>query len=262
VGGITEQHIKKIQPMQDGCIFVLLKETVVRLDKFISESSDISRKEIKQLIKKKSVYVNGELALKPEMKVEETDEVIAGGVRIFYRKYVYLIFNKPQGCVSATEDKHYKVVTDYVPEEYVHYNVFPAGRLDIDTEGLLILTNDGDFVHRITSPKKNVYKRYFAVLDKPAEEKDIEAFDAGMEFKDFTAKPARLEICDNPKEAYVQIAEGKFHQVKRMFERVGKTVTYLRRDSIGGLSIPDNLELGEMVEISKDEIFAKIFGEM
>ena len=148
-----------------------------------------------------------------------------------------------------------------MPEEYAHYNVFPAGRLDIDTEGLLILTNDGDFVHRITSPKKNVYKRYFAVLDKAVEEKDIEVFKAGMEFKDFTAKPAKLEICENPYEAYVEIAEGKFHQVKRMFERVGKTVTYLRRDSIGGLCMPDNLELGEMVEISNDEISSKIFGE-
>ena len=233
----------------------------MRLDKFISESSDISRKDIKQLIKKKSVYVNGELALKPEMKVNETDEVVVGGEQIFYKKYVYLVFNKPQGCVSATEDKHYKVVTDYVPEEYAHYNVFPAGRLDIDTEGLLILTNDGDFVHRITSPKKNVYKRYFAVLDKAVEEKDIEVFKAGMEFKDFTAKPAKLEICENPYEAYVEIAEGKFHQVKRMFERVGKTVTYLRRDSIGGLCMPDNLELGEMVEVSKDEISLKIFGK-
>ena len=234
----------------------------MRLDKFISESSDISRKEIKQLIKRKAVYVNGELALKPEIKVEETDEVVADGIRIFYKKYVYLIFNKPQGCVSATEDKHYKVVTDYVPEEYIHYNVFPAGRLDIDTEGLLILTNDGDFVHRITSPKKNVYKRYFAVLDKPAEEKDIDVFASGMEFKDFTAKPARLEICDNPSEAYVEIAEGKFHQVKRMFERVGKTVTYLRRDSIGGLCMPENLELGEMIEISKEELCEKIFCEV
>lgn len=233
----------------------------MRLDKFISESSDISRKEIKQLIKRKAVYVNGELALKPETKVEETDEVVADGIRVFYKKYVYLIFNKPQGCVSATEDKNYKVVTDYVPEEYIHYNVFPAGRLDIDTEGLLILTNDGDFVHRITSPKKNVYKRYFAVLDKPAEEKDIDVFASGMEFKDFTAKSARLEICDNPSEAYVEIAEGKFHQVKRMFERVGKTVTYLRRDSIGGLCMPENLELGEMIEISKEELCEKIFCE-
>ena len=233
----------------------------MRLDKFISESSEISRKDIKLLIKKKQVYVNGELALKSETKVEESDEVVVCGKRIAYKKYVYLIFNKPQGCVSATEDKHYKVVTDYVPEEYMHYNVFPAGRLDIDTEGLLILTNDGDFVHRITSPKKNVYKRYFAVLDKPVEEKDIDVFASGMEFKDFTAKPAKLEICENPTEAFVEIAEGKFHQVKRMFERVGKTVVYLRRDSIGGLCMPDELELGEMVEISKEQLSIKIFGE-
>ena len=232
----------------------------MRLDKFLSDSTDMSRKDIKQLIKKKAVTVNGEIITKPETQVGENDAVTVSGQTVSYRRFVYLLLNKPSGYVSATEDKKYPVVTDLVPEEYRHFDVFPAGRLDIDTEGLLILTNDGEFVHDITSPKKNVYKRYFARLDKPAEDTDISIFADGMEFKDFTAKPAKLEICDGNNEAYVEIAEGKFHQVKRMFERVGKTVVYLKRVSIGGLGLPDSLKLGEVKEIEYDELLNKIYG--
>lgn len=232
----------------------------MRLDKFLSVSTDMSRKDIKQLIKKKSVTVNGETAAKPETRVDVGDLVEVCGERVSYKQFVYLILNKPSGYVSATEDRTYPTVTELVPSEYTHFNVFPAGRLDIDTEGLLILTNDGDFVHNITSPKKNVYKRYFAKLDKPLDESDILAFASGMEFKDFTAKPSRLEICDNSYEAYVEIAEGKFHQVKRMFERVGKTVVYLKRVSIGNLVLSDELALGEVTEMEFDELSEKIFG--
>ncbi len=223
---------------------------------------DMSRKDIKQLIKKKAVMVNGDVAIKPEMQVDEADTVTVDGTVISYKQFVYLILNKPSGYVSATEDKHYPVVCDLIPQEYRHFGVFPAGRLDIDTEGLLILTTDGAFVHDITSPKKNVYKRYFARLDKPACASDVSEFASGMEFKDFTAKPARLEICDNPYEAYVEIAEGKFHQVKRMFERVGKTVVYLKRESIGNLVLPCDLKIGDMVEIDRDEMFGLIFKEV
>lgn len=232
----------------------------MRLDKFLSDSTDMSRKDIKQLIKKKAVTVNGNVITMPEIQVTESDTVTVNGQAVLYKRFVYLILNKPAGYVSATEDKKYPVVTDLVPEEYRHFDVFPAGRLDIDTEGLLILTNDGEFVHDITSPKKNVYKRYFARLDKPVEEADKDVFAGGMEFKDFTAKPARLEICDNPNEAFVEIAEGKFHQVKRMFERVGKTVVYLKRVSIGGLTLPQDLALGEVKEIDYKELTEKIYG--
>lgn len=232
----------------------------MRLDKFLSDSTDMSRKDIKQLIRKKAVTVNGSAITKPETQVEEKDTVTVNGQAVLYKRFIYLILNKPSGYVSATEDKKYPVVTDLVPEEYRHFDVFLAGRLDIDTEGLLILTNDGEFVHDITSPKKNVYKRYFARLDKPAEEADISVFADGMEFKDFTAKPAKLEICDDTTEAYVEIAEGKFHQVKRMFERVGKTVVYLKRVSIGGLTLPQDLALGEVKEIDCNELLEKIYG--
>ncbi len=233
----------------------------MRLDKYLSESAPLSRKDIKQLIKKKSITVNGETALRPEMQVNESDTIAVDGEIVSYTKYVYLMLNKPQGYISATEDKHYPVVTELVPEAYAHFNVFPVGRLDIDTEGLLLLTNDGAFDHAVTSPKKNVYKRYFARLDKAVESADIAAFAEGMPFKDFTAKPAKLEICEDACQAYVEIAEGKFHQVKRMFERVGKTVVYLKRVSIGNLTMPDDLDLGNVMELDKAELDEKLFGK-
>lgn len=233
----------------------------MRLDKFLSDCTDMSRKEIKELIKKKQVSVGGEIVTRPEIQVDENATVCVQGDEVSYRKFVYLVLNKPQGYVSATEDRDYPTVCDLVAEEYGHFGVFPAGRLDIDTEGLLILTNDGGFAHDIMSPKKNVYKRYFARLDKAVEDKDIEEFKKGMEFKDFTAKPARLEITDTPDEAYVEIAEGKFHQVKRMFERVGKTVTYLKRVSIGGLVLPDGLELGDVREMTREEMEKAVYNK-
>lgn len=231
---------------------------IVRIDKFLSESTPLSRKEIKRLIRKKCVTVNQEFVLRPEKQVSEADEIYVCGEKIEYTKYVYFVLNKPQGYISATEDKHYPVVTDLVPEEYRHYNVFPVGRLDIDTEGLLILTNDGAFDHEVTSPKKHVYKRYFTRLDKPVEENDIITFSEGMQFKEFFAKPARLEICDNPYEAYVEIAEGKYHQVKRMFERVGKTVVYLKRVAIGGFKLDDKMKPGDICKVSRGD-FDKLF---
>ncbi len=233
----------------------------MRLDKFLSDCTDMSRKEIKELIRKKQVTVEGEIVTRPEAQVNESSLIEVSGNAVSYKKFVYLVLNKPQGYVSATEDRDYPTVCDLVAEEYGHFNVFPAGRLDIDTEGLLILTNDGGFAHDIMSPKKNVYKRYFARLDKPVEEKDIEEFKAGMEFKDFTAKPALLEIAQNPNEAFVEIAEGKFHQVKRMFERVGKNVTYLKRVSIGGLVMPDNLDVGKVKEMTLEEIEKVIYNK-
>lgn len=226
----------------------------MRLDKYISESTPYSRKEIKTLIRKKEVSVNGVTALRPEEQVTENDEVYVSGERIEYIKYVYFMLNKPQGYISATEDRHYPVVTDLVPEEYAHYNVFPVGRLDIDTEGLLILTNDGALDHEVTSPKKHVYKRYFVRTDKKVEQDDIKKFAEGMRFKEFTAKPARLEICEDPHESYVEIAEGKYHQVKRMFERVGKTVVYLKRVSIGSLELREELKPGEICRLDRSEI--------
>lgn len=226
----------------------------MRLDRFISNCGFASRSEAKKLVKQGIVTVDGEIAKSADMSVAEDALVRVGGAELRYRKFVYLMLNKPAGYVSATEDKKYPVVTELAGEEYAHFNVFPVGRLDIDTEGLLILTNDGSLAHELTSPSKNIYKKYFARLDKPAELSDIEKFKKGMEFKDFTAKPAILEITDNPSEVYIQIAEGKYHQVKRMCERVGKTVTYLKRVSIGELELDMGLGLGEIRELTPGEL--------
>lgn len=226
----------------------------MRIDKYISGCGYASRKNVKKLIKQGLVFIDGEVCKKPEEQTDENSIVEVDGERLIYREFVYLMLNKPQGYVSAVYDKKYPVVTEFVPEEYAHFEVYPVGRLDIDTEGLLILTNDGQFAHEMTSPKKDVYKRYFAVLDKPMEEKDVEIFAGGMEFKEFTAKSAKLEITENPNEVYIEIAEGKFHQVKRMCERVGKTVTYLKRVAIGNLKLDKSLEKGEVRELTKDEL--------
>ena len=215
----------------------LLKELYMRIDKYISGCGYASRKDVKKLIKQGLVFIDGEVCKKPEEQTDENSIVEVDGERLIYREFVYLMLNKPQGCVSAVYDKKYPVVTEFVPEEYAHFEVYPVGRLDIDTEGLLILTNDGQFAHEMTSPKK-----------------DVEIFAGGMEFKEFTAKSAKLEITENPNEVYIEIAEGKFHQVKRMCERVGKTVTYLKRVAIGNLKLDKSLEKGEVRELTKDEL--------
>lgn len=226
----------------------------MRIDKYIADCGTASRREVKKLIKQGAVTINSRPCLRPDEKVDLESEVTVNGQTLVYRRYVYLMLNKPEGYVSAAEDRKYPTVTDLVPEEYRHFEVFPVGRLDIDTEGLLLLTNDGNFAHNLTSPKKNVYKRYFAVLDAPAEEEDKVSFSEGMVFKDFTAKSAKLEITDNPREVYIEIAEGKFHQVKRMCERVGKTVTYLKRVAIGGLFLDESLDKGSMRELTEGEL--------
>lgn len=227
----------------------------MRLDKYISNSGVATRSEVKKLLKGGLVTLDGNVVKNGDIKIDENSAVVLlKGERIIYNKYIYLMLNKPKDYVSATEDKHYKVVTELVKAEYKHYNVSPVGRLDIDTEGLLILTNDGQFNHNVTAPKKDIYKRYFARVDKPMNEADIIEFQKGMEFKDFVSRPAKLEITNNPCEVYIEIAEGKFHQVKRMCERVGKSVTYLKRVSIGKLVLDETLKLGEMREMSKEEL--------
>ena len=225
----------------------------MRLDKFVSDSSAYSRREIKKLVRYRAVTVNGKVVVNADVQVDEAAEVRINGKPILYRKYVYLMLNKPQGYLSATEDKHDPVVIDLVPEEYRHFQVFPVGRLDKDTEGLLLLTNDGRFDHALMSPKKKVMKRYYTELDAAALPEDVETFRAGMAFQDFTAQPAVLEITDDPKKVYIEIAEGKFHQVKRMCQRIGKEVLYLKRTAIGPLKLDETLKPGELRELTREE---------
>lgn len=228
---------------------------MIRLDKFLSEASPYSRRDVRGLVKRGAVSVNGVPAKAPDMKVNENQDVICvNGEHIIYRKFIYLMMNKPQGYLSATEDDRDPVVIDLLPEEYRHFSPFPVGRLDKDTEGLLLLTNDGQFDHELMSPRKNLFKRYYAELDQPAVEEDITSFASGMEFKEFTAKPARLEIDpDDPRKVFVEIAEGKYHQVKRMCERVGKTVIFLKRVAIGPLQLDGTLAAGQVRELTQEE---------
>lgn len=232
----------------------------MRLDKYLSEATAHSRRDIRLLVRRNAVWVNGVAAKSSDMKInEECDCVCVNGEKIHYRKFIYLMLNKPQGYLSATEDDRDSVVVDLVPEELKHFSPFPVGRLDKDTEGLLLLTNDGQFDHELMSPRKNLYKRYYAELDAPASSGDIEAFAAGMEFKEFTAKPAKLEIDPgDPHKVYVEIAEGKYHQVKRMCERVGKNVLFLKRVAIGSLQLDPALECGKIRELTAEEL--AIFG--
>lgn len=227
----------------------------MRLDKFFSNAAGISRSEIKKHIKAGRISVNGITAQKSDMKVDETaDEITFDGKIVQWREFVYLMLNKPSGYVSATYDKKLPVVTELVPDVLAHFEVFPVGRLDIDTTGLLVLTNDGEFAHRVTSPKKHVYKTYRAYLDKPAEKADISVFAQGMDLGDFTAQPAVLEIDeDDAKSVTVKICEGKFHQVKRMCENVGKTVVRLERVSIGKLKLDNTLDYGQLREMTDEE---------
>lgn len=226
----------------------------MRLDKFLADCGFGTRKEVKALVKSGMVTIDGQAEKDCGRNISQDAEVCVNGKRAKHREFVYIMLNKPQGYISATEDRHYPVVTELLDEEYTRYSPAPIGRLDIDTEGLLLLTNDGALNHDLTSPKKNVYKTYFAILDKEAEESDIEAFKAGMEFKDFTAKSAEFIICEDKHQVFIKIAEGKFHQVKRMCERVGKTVTYLKRVAMGDLKLDDTLELGEYRELTIEEV--------
>ena len=229
---------------------------MIRLDKFLSDATAYSRKEVRTLVKRKSVSVIGLAARVPDLKIDEPrDTVCVNGQPIAYRKFIYLMLNKPQGYLSATEDDRDPVVVDLVPEDLKHFAPFPVGRLDKDTEGLLLLTNDGQFDHELMSPRKNLVKRYYAELDAPAVKEDIELFAAGMEFKEFTAKPALLEIDpDDPRKVYVEISEGKYHQVKRMCERAGKNVLFLKRVAIGALQLDETLPCGQTRELTAEEL--------
>ena len=230
----------------------------MRLDKYIAACRACTRREAKELLKTGVVTVNGTVCPYGNEKINEADDIRQSGVPLIYREHLYLMLNKPAGYVSAVRDRRYPPVTDLIPPEFAHMKAYPAGRLDRNTEGLLLLTNDGEFAHRLTSPNKNVYKRYFARLDAPMQEEDKAAFAAGIELKDFRAKPARLEITDNPCEVYVEITEGKYHQVRRMCAKVGKNVLYLRRVAIGGLKLDENLEIGGMRELTDEEL-KKVF---
>ncbi len=227
---------------------------IIRIDKYISVACGISRNDAKALIRKGTVSVNGSPVKKSDEKVSNSDTVFVNGEQVVYKRYVYLVMNKPMGVLSASTDKRAKTVIDLVPEQYRHYDLFPVGRLDKDTTGLLLITNDGDFAHRIISPKSNTDKLYHVVLDGRVTEEHIFAFANGVILADKTeCMPAKLRALEGF-QALVTIREGKYHQVKRMFGTVGLGVNKLKRLSIGGLSLPEDLSEGECRELRVDEM--------
>lgn len=228
----------------------------MRLDKFLANSGYGSRKDIRQLVKKGAVSVDGKVAADSGMQVDEVlSDISINGEKVSYKKYIYIMLNKPDGYVSATYDKHLPVVTQLLGEYENSFEPYPVGRLDIDTEGLLVLTNDGDMCHRLLSPKSHVKKTYLVVTDSPAVEADKEAFAKGVELDDgYMTLPGELEFTDEANTTRLTIYEGKFHQVKRMFEAVGKNVVYLKRIRMGNLFLDDALDLGEYRELTETEI--------
>ena len=224
----------------------------MRLDKYLSFCLVKSRQEVKKIIKEKKVYVNNELIVKEDFKVNEgLDIVICDNEEVSYQKYTYVILNKPAGFVTSTKDND-KTVMELLPNKYSKLS--PVGRLDKDTEGLLLFTNDGMTAHNLTSPKKDIKKVYYVELLNSIDESLINVFNSGVTLDDgYHTLPAELNIIDNYK-AYLTISEGKFHQVKRMFISVNNKVTYLKRIKFGSITLDDDLELGHFRELSKSEI--------
>ena len=230
----------------------------MRLDKFISTTTTLSRAEAKKVIKK-GILINDKLIKTPDYKIDEfKDQVIVNGNRLVYQKYVYIMMNKPKDTVSATEDAIERTVVDILRDEDRIYKVFPVGRLDKDTEGLMLLTNDGELAHKLISPKKDVEKKYYVEVSGELKDEHLEIVKEGVTLEDgYRCKPARLEILDTSEgnsKANIFITEGKFHQVKRMMKSLGTTVTYLKRLSIGNLKLDENLKLGEYRYLTDDEL--------
>ncbi|MBQ1688827.1 MAG: rRNA pseudouridine synthase [Lachnospiraceae bacterium] len=233
-----------------------MEDVLMRLDKYLSNMGVGTRTEVKGMIRKGRVQVNGGVVKTPDIKIKpEEDAVSVDGETITYEKYRYFMFHKPAGCITATEDPMQKTVMDYF-EVNKKDTLFPVGRLDKDTEGLLLVTDDGALAHALLSPKKKIGKTYFAIIDGEVTEEDVVAFSKGLDLGNFTSMPAKLEIrkAGMVSEIIVTIYEGKFHQVKRMFEAVGKKVTYLKRLSMGALCLDENLSKGEYRPLTEEEI--------
>ncbi len=232
----------------------------MRLDKFLVENGLGSRSQVKELLKKGLVLVNGRAEKSPKTQINETaNEIVVSGQKLTYEKFVYYLLNKPKGYISATEDERHKTVLDLLDETARQKEVFPVGRLDIDTHGLLLLTNNGKLAHAMLSPKKHVEKIYRAQVVGLMNQSDVERFARGIELKDFTCQPAQLKILevDEEKETSlveISLAEGKFHQVKRMVAACGKEVTDLQRLSMGPLQLDPELAIGEWRRLTEEEL--------
>ena len=226
-----------------------------RLDKLLASTGRWSRKEVKELVRQGRVTARGQSVLKPEEKFELNDEIRVDGQPVCCRKFTYLMMNKPGGLLSATEDKRQRTVLDLLPEQYQRQGLFPVGRLDKDTEGLLLLTNDGELAHRLLAPKSHVDKVYLARVDGHVDEEDVQAFRQGLTLDDgLECMPAGLESLGDGSSCLVTLREGKFHQVKRMLAHRGKPVEYLKRLSMGSIRLDETLAEGQWRELTEEEV--------
>lgn len=230
---------------------------MIRLDKYLADMGIGTRTEVKKLIRQGKVKIGDDVVKSPEQKIDTaTQKVFCVGQEVSYEEYEYYMLNKPAGYVSATTDAKDKTVLDLITDKK-RKDLFPVGRLDKDTEGLLLITNDGDLAHRLLAPKKHVDKLYYAKVEGLVTEDDVKAFAEGVNIgEDEMTRPAVLEILksDVVSEIHLTIQEGKFHQVKRMFEAVGKKVIYLKRLSMGTLRLDENLKLGEYRQLTEEEL--------
>ena len=225
-----------------------------RIDKIISSQTNYSRKDIKKIISQKRVTVNDKIILKSDIKINaDIDKIKIDNQIIEIKGYIYLILYKPEGYISATEDRSMKTVLDLVPEKYLNRNLFPAGRLDKDTTGLMIITDDGKFAHDILSPRKHVRKTYEVTLDIEVNEQMVKEFKTGVKLNDGECKPALMEITGK-NTAKVTLTEGRYHQIKRMFGCFGGKVIKLHRIRFGNLDLPKDLKLGECRELTENEL--------
>ena len=225
-----------------------------RLDKLVAQYSDYSRKDVRKLVKEKRIEVNGVPALSFDEKIGEEDLVMLDGEPILRKRRILAVLNKPMGFVTSTEDPRDRTVMELVPKEWMKMGVYPVGRLDKDTEGLLIFTNDGALAHSLISPKNGIEKEYYVEHTGSVKKEDIAAFKAGMVLDDETLKPALLIPMEKGKSRVV-VTEGKYHQIKRMFAAQGVYVEELRRTAMGALALDGALAPGECRELSEDELY-------
>ena len=227
----------------------------IRIDKMLSNVTNISRSEIKRFIKRGEVTVNGRVVKTADEKIDpESSDVKLKGQTIRYNEFVYIMLNKPKGILSASNDKSRKTVVDLVPENLKRQKLFPVGRLDKDTTGLIIITNDGEYAHKIISPKNKTEKVYIATLDGELKEELISEFKKGVVLADGTkCRPASLEILES-NIARLTLFDGKYHEVKRMFGVFGLGVNELHRYAIGGLTLPDTLQSGGCLLMSDEDV--------
>lgn len=231
---------------------------IMRLDKLLAHYGIGTRKEVKNYIRKGLVKVNSQLIKKDDFKVDITKDIVEFNNQVIhYKPYIYIMLNKPAGCVSATKDNVHSTVIDFI-KGYDNYELFPVGRLDKDTEGLMLLTNDGDLSHKLLSPSRKHSKLYYAKINSAIDESDVQKFKEGIYIDDYRCFPANLTIISSSQaesEVYIEIFEGKFHQIKRMVQALGKKVIYLKRIQIKSLKLDKNLKTGQYRELTDHELF-------